>query len=71
MLKKLLCLLSAICMGLCGLASAEGGPEAVTAAELEALLASVLEQTAAGEILNNPVPAFSLKLLIFTPKARP
>ena len=54
MLKKLLCLLSAICMGLCGLASAEGGPEAVTAAELEALLASVREQTAAGEILNNP-----------------
>ena len=54
MLKKLLSLLSAICMGLCGLASAEGGSEAVTAAELEALLASVREQTAAGEILNNP-----------------
>ena len=37
MFKKMLCMLVALCLGLCGFAIAEGAG-AVTAAELEALL---------------------------------
>ncbi len=54
MFKKMLCLLTAAVLGLCAAAFAEGGPEAVTAAELETLLASVREQAAAEELLNDP-----------------
>ena len=54
MFKKIMCLLTVICLGLCAIASAEGGPEAVTAAELETLLATVREQTASAELLNDP-----------------
>ena len=54
MFKKMLCLLTVICLGLCGFAYAEGEPQPVTAAELEALLASVREQAATEEILNDP-----------------
>lgn len=54
MLRKILCLVAAAVTALCVSASAEGGPEAVTAAELEALLASVREQAAAEELLNDP-----------------
>ena len=54
MLKKMLCLLTVLALGLCAAAGAEGGKEAVTAAELETLLASVREQAAAEKLLNNP-----------------
>ena len=54
MLKKMLCLLTVLTLGLCAAAGAEGGKDAVTAAELEALLASVREQAAAEELLNDP-----------------
>ena len=54
MFRKMLCLLTVICLGLCACASAEGGAEAVTAAELEALLADLREQAAATEPLNDP-----------------
>ena len=54
MFRKMFCLLTAICLALCAFAYAEGAPEAVTAAELEALLASVREQTASAEVLNDP-----------------
>ena len=53
MFKKMLCMLIAFCLGICGFAVAEGA-EAVTAAELEGLLASVREQAAAEELLNDP-----------------
>jgi hypothetical protein len=54
MLKKILCLLTVLMLGLCTAAAAEGGKEAVTAAELEGLLASVREQAAKEDLLNNP-----------------
>ena len=54
MFKKMLCLMTVICLGLCAFASAEGGPEAVTAAELESFLASVRDQAASMELLNDP-----------------
>ena len=54
MIRKMLGLMTVICLLLGCAASAEGGPEAVTAAELEALLASVREQALASEVLNNP-----------------
>ena len=54
MIRKILGLMTVICLLLGCAASAEGGPEAVTAAELEALLASVREQALASEVLNNP-----------------
>ena len=54
MFRKMFCLMTAISLALCAFAYAESGPEAVTAAELEALLASVREQTASAEILNDP-----------------
>ena len=53
MFKKMLCMLIAFCLEICGFAVAEGA-EAVTAAELEGLLASVREQAAAEELLNDP-----------------
>ena len=54
MIRKILGLMTAICLLLGCAASAEGGPEAVTSAELEALLASVREQALASEVLNDP-----------------
>ena len=54
MIRKILGLMTAICVLLGCAASAEGGPEAVTSAELEALLASVREQALASEVLNDP-----------------
>jgi hypothetical protein len=54
MFKKTLCLLTALALGLCSAAFAEGGKEAVTAAELEALLSRVREQAAAEALLNDP-----------------
>ena len=54
MFKKMLCLLAVISLALCTYASAEGGPEAVTAAELEALMAGLREQAAAAKPLNDP-----------------
>ena len=53
MFKKMLCMLITLCLALCGFAIAEGAG-AVTAAELEALLASVREQAASEELLNDP-----------------
>ena len=54
MIRKILGLMTAICLLLGCAASAEGGPEAVTSAELVALLASVREQALASEVLNDP-----------------
>lgn len=54
MLRKILSLLTVMCLLLCDCASAEGGPEAVTAAELETLLSTIREQTASMERLNDP-----------------
>ena len=54
MIRKALCLLAVLCIALSGVAAAEGSPEAVTAAELESLLAGLREQTASAEPLNNP-----------------
>lgn len=54
MFKKMLCLLTVICLELSAFAFAEDVPAAVTAAELEALLASVREQATSSELLNNP-----------------
>ena len=54
MLKKMLCLLTVLTLTLCTAAAAEGGKEAVTATELESLLASVLEKAATEDLLNNP-----------------
>ena len=54
MIRKILGLMTVICLLLGCAASAEGGPEAVTSAELEALLSSVREQALASEILNDP-----------------
>jgi len=54
MIRKILCLLTVVFSGLYAFACAEGKPEAVTAAELEALLSSVREQTASMELLNDP-----------------
>ena len=54
MIRKMLGLMTVICLLLGCAASAEGGPEAVTAAELEALLTSVREQALASEVLNDP-----------------
>ena len=54
MFKKTLCLLTALALGLFSAGFAEGGKEAVTAAELEALLSRVREQAAAEALLNDP-----------------
>ena len=54
MIRKMLGLLTVICLLFGCAASAESGPEAVTAAELETLLASVREQALASEVLNDP-----------------